>query len=507
MTSFRISTGVLADTSMKTRNIADRMQDISREVGLVNRNLHGCFPEESIAALRLSDFSASLDVLSGKMHGFHRAMDDCAASYVNAEEQASNDFAGLRAGSAKNAGKAAGAAGAVSGAEGIFGSAVASNSVSPAYVSAAVGSAGTVLTASSYTKAEIGSSVSKKGRNKEAYIEAGVRTVAMFAFSRGDVYKTVENMREAHYARNEKNTDLPKTAEEAEAFKAYVCESCGAQIVADGNTMATECCYCGHAVMLPHRFEGMLKPDYIIPFQKTKEDAKAALKAFCEDKWLLPSLFKSQNRIEAIQAVYVPFWLFDSDVDAYAHFRAEKVHIYETSDEEVTETSHYECLRSGSMAFERIPVDGSQKMDDTYMESIEPFDYSEMVPFSNAYMTGFLADKYDVDAEASVPRADKRVQQSAIDVLRDTVEGYDSVSCTESDVRKQDGAVAYCMAPVWIVTTRYQDKPYTFMMNGQSGKVVGSLPYDMKKAVAYGLAVFAVLLPLVYYLAKWLLAD
>ena len=217
MTSFRISTGILSDTSMKTMKIADRMQDISREVGLVNRNLHGCFPEESIAALRLSDFSASLDVLSGKMHGFHRAMDDCAASYVNAEEQASNDFAGLSAGSAKNAGKAAGAAGAVSGAEGIFGSAVASNSVSPAYVSAAVGSAGTVLTASSYTKAEIGSSVSKKGRNKEAYIEAGVRTVAMFAFSRGDVYKTVENMREAHYARNEKNTDLPKTAEEAEA--------------------------------------------------------------------------------------------------------------------------------------------------------------------------------------------------------------------------------------------------------------------------------------------------
>ena len=185
--------------------------------------------------------------------------------------------------------------------------------------------------------------------------------------------------------------------------------------------------------MLPSRFEGMLKPDYIIPFKKTKEDAKAALKAFCEDKWLLPSLFKSQNRIEAIQAIYVPFWLFDSEVNAYAHFRAEKVHIYESSDEEVTETSHYECLRSGNMAFARIPVDG--------------------------------------------------------------------------DVKKQAGAVAYCMAPVWIVTTRYQDKPYTFMMNGQSGKVVGSLPYDMKKAVAYGLLAFAIILPIVYFAAKWLLAD
>ena len=87
------------------------------------------------------------------------------------------------------------------------------------------------------------------------------------------------------------------------------------------------------------------------------------------------------------------------------------------------------------------------------------------------------------------------------------MQGYDSVSCTESEVKKQAGAVAYCMAPVWIVTTRYQDKPYTFMMNGQSGKVVGSLPYDKMKAVAYGLAAFAIILPIVYYAAKWLLAD
>ncbi|SDP04168.1 hypothetical protein [Selenomonas ruminantium] len=296
------------------------------------------------------------------------------------------------------------------------------------------------------------------------------------------------------------------TAEEAAAFKTFVCESCGAEIVADGNTMATECCYCGHAVMIPQRFDGMLRPDYIIPFKKTKEEAKAALKEFYGGKWLLPSLFKTQNRIEAIQAMYVPFWLFDSDVDAYATFKAEKVRVYETSDERVTETSHYRCLRAGSMGFAKIPVDGSEKMADDYMESIEPFDYSEMVPFSNAYMTGFLADKYDVDAETSAPRADKRVRQSAIDVLTDTVEGFDTCSCEEATVKKQAGNVVYAMAPVWIVTTRYQDKPYTFMMNGQTGKVVGSLPYDQTKSMLYAAAAFAITLPIVYYVAKYVLS-
>ena len=159
------------------------------------------------------------------------------------------------------------------------------------------------------------------------------------------------------------------------------------------------------------------------------------------------------------------------------------------------------------MAFANIPVDGSEKMSDDYMESIEPFDYAEMVPFTQAYMTGFLADKYDVDAEASVPRADKRVEESAVGVLAGTITGYDSVNCKASSVCKEDGAVAYAMAPVWILTTRYQDQPYTFMMNGQTGKTVGSLPIDKKKSLLYSLLVFALTTPLFYYIARYLLTE
>lgn len=295
-------------------------------------------------------------------------------------------------------------------------------------------------------------------------------------------------------------------AAEAAALRVCTCPSCGAEIVCDGNTMATECVYCGNPTMIPKNFDGMLKPDYVIPFKKTKQDAMEALKEFYKGKWLLPAEFKAQNRLEAIQPMYVPFWLFDSSVSAHAGFRATRVRVYETSDERITETSYYDCERSGSMDFARIPVDGSEKMDDAYMESIEPFDYAEMVPFSTAFLTGFLADKYDVDAEASVPRADKRVEYSAVGVLQESVIGYDSVSCQSSAVIKNSDQVAYAMVPVWILTTRYKGEPYTFMMNGQTGKVVGSLPSDKRKEVLYPAAVFLLLLPLMYYLAKFFVA-
>nr|WP_304255030.1 hypothetical protein [Phascolarctobacterium succinatutens] len=158
------------------------------------------------------------------------------------------------------------------------------------------------------------------------------------------------------------------------------------------------------------------------------------------------------------------------------------------------------------MSFDRIPVDGSEKMDDTFMESIEPFDYSEMVPFSTAYLTGFLADKYDVDAEAAVVRADERVVKSAEGCLENTVTGYTRVTSNgDCAVIKDENAVHYAMVPVWILSTRFEDKPYTFMMNGQTGKVVGSLPIDYGKLRNYTALTFIIVTIISYFIVKFIL--
>ena len=290
--------------------------------------------------------------------------------------------------------------------------------------------------------------------------------------------------------------------QEAEMMKAYTCSSCGAEIVCDDNTMATECCYCGNPTMLPQRFENNLKPDFVIPFKVTKEEAKAKLKEFYSGKKLLPNGFASENRIESIQGMYVPFWLFDSGLTATAVFEATRSHTYSSGDDDITETEHFRCNRSGHMHFEKVPCDGSQKMDDEYTESIEPYDYSEMVPFTTAYMAGYLADKYDVDAESSVPRADSRVNQTAIDTLEETVTGYDSCDVSDQFIVKDENSVKYAMAPVWILSTKYQDKPYTFVMNAQTGKFVGSLPVDMNKANMWTLGTFIPVALIVYFLAK-----
>lgn len=294
-------------------------------------------------------------------------------------------------------------------------------------------------------------------------------------------------------------------AESATIMRAMTCSSCGAEIVCDNNTMATECVYCGNPTMVPGRFEGGLMPDYIIPFKKTKAEAVAAMKEFYKGKWLLPSNYASTSRLEKIQGMYVPFWLYTSMVESSAEFEATSSRSWDDGDETITETKHYRCSRIGNMDFCRVPVDGSVKMEDTYMESIEPFDYADVQPFSTTYMAGYLADKYDVDAEQAQVKADKRMENSAMANLAATVRGYDTVELQEGHINKSDTSVDYAMVPVWILSSTYQGKQYTFMMNGQTGKFVGRLPIDTKKGFLYGGLAGLVSLPLTYGIAKFVL--
>ena len=146
-----------------------------------------------------------------------------------------------------------------------------------------------------------------------------------------------------------------------------------------------------------------------------------------------------------------------------------------------TETSHYSVTRGGGIGFENVPVDGSTKMDDTLMESIEPFNIADAVDFQTAYLSGFLADKYDVDAEASIDRANQRIKQSTEEAFRSTVQGYTSVVPVNSTINLQNGRARYALYPVWILNTQWNGQKFTFGINGQTGKIAGDLPMDKGK--------------------------
>ena len=267
-------------------------------------------------------------------------------------------------------------------------------------------------------------------------------------------------------------------------MKEYVCNTCAATLVAEENVGATECPYCGNPLVIKDTFEGMNLPDGIIPFAVDKRSAQEALLKFYKGKKLIPNSFIDKNRIDNINGVYVPFWLFDCDTDGDCVYHATQEREYDKGNEVWKEIKDYNVTRSAKMRFEKVPADGSKEMRDDYMDSLEPFDYSKITDYNPAYMSGYVASKYDEDANAVKGRVDERIRSTAKSQIRNTVKGYDSVSATSENIHIKDGRVRYCMLPVWMLSTQWNGQTYSFAMNGQTGEVVGDLPIDSGKSTA-----------------------
>ena len=291
---------------------------------------------------------------------------------------------------------------------------------------------------------------------------------------------------------------------EAAGMKVYSCPSCGAELICDATTAATSCPYCGNPSIVPSQFRGMLKPDFILPFKLDKQAAMTALRNYYRGKRLLPKAFADQNHIQEVKGIYVPFWLFDGKTDANVDYKATRVHSHIRGDRRVTVTEHYAIHRAGSVSFSRIPVDASTKMPDALMDAIEPFDYSELKPFSMAYMPGFLADKYDVEADTCEERADTRASHTTENIIDGTVGGYSSCIPVNKRIQLRRGTVKYALLPVWMLSTQWNGQNFIFAMNGQTGKFIGDLPVSMGRywslfaSIAAPLA--AVLALLMYFL-------
>ena len=289
--------------------------------------------------------------------------------------------------------------------------------------------------------------------------------------------------------------DLPTEgfdASEAAQMQAYICQGCGAELMTEETTTATECPYCGSPTILPDRIDGSVKPEKVIPFTVTKEQAQKQFEEYFHGKILLPNIFKNgRNRISEMRKLYVPYWLFDCDAQGSIVYDAQKKTTSRQGDYEVERIDHYIVRRAGSMSFECIPVDGSEKLDNKITESLEPYDLKAAVPFQPAVLAGALADHADVDAAACEGRAVERVENSMENALRSTVSGYSTVSVRSKNIFAEGGKVTPVLLPVWLITTEKDGQTYTFAINGQTGKLTCDVPSNKKMAFGIGAGVFA----------------
>ncbi len=268
------------------------------------------------------------------------------------------------------------------------------------------------------------------------------------------------------------------TVEDAAALPVYNCVSCGAEVIAPPEQAALTCPYCGNNIVLTDKVSGKLRPDGVIPFRITAKELPDAMTRYYKDKVLLPRRFFSESTTGKVTGVYVPFWVFNGKLSGVLSYNAQRSHTYTQGDYDVTDTKYYRLERDVSMSFEDLPVDAGGKFSDALMDSLEPFDMREAKPFDMRYLAGFTADRFDQPKDDIASRAVRRMRSTAEAVAKKQASsGYDTATRSGGSLRA-DITAKYLLLPVYMFDIAHGKETYHFAVNGQTGKVVGTLPID-----------------------------
>jgi len=291
----------------------------------------------------------------------------------------------------------------------------------------------------------------------------------------------------AEFEKEELESVEPSVPSETEAaLDEYHCQQCGSQIIADVNTVADFCVYCKSSNILKSRFTGKFQPKYVIPFKITSKQAKDVYVQWISKIRFAPRIMKRTSEIETLRGLYVPYWLFDSHVAGLIQGSAENSNTHREGDYRVTRTEHFHFIRSATAQYTYVPIDGAKNLENKAMEGIEPFQYNEMKDFAPQYMSGFYAERFDVEQDKAELDMKSRVESFYEEQVLSTLHGYTSKQIEEKKIEMDHIKGYYAMFPLYILTTIWKGKNYRYLINGQTGKISGVAPTDPWLLILYG---------------------
>lgn len=245
----------------------------------------------------------------------------------------------------------------------------------------------------------------------------------------------------------------------------FSCSSCGAELAMTEYETSSYCIYCGQPTIAFNRISNELKPKYIIPFKISKQQAISNIRNSLTKGFFVPRKIKNFKE-EYVRGIYIPYWLFDMDCSCSLTISDTQL-LYEIAN------TH----------FSGIPVDASLRINDEVSQRLEPYYTADIQPFHPSYLSGFYSDCYDVSVEDAEELAKDRATKIFLDEIKSNLKKQ-KIEHYKAHPNCNITARSYIMMPAWFLTFNYKNEPYTFLVNGQTGKVVGSVPYIRSKMIA-----------------------
>lgn len=312
-----------------------------------------------------------------------------------------------------------------------------------------------------------------------------------YCFSKFSQDELVADSQSAETAQSVEETDSKEPQAAENGAVVYRCPSCGAEIITDATTAATFCFYCHNPIVLAGKLEGEYLPDGIIPFKITKDEAIERFHEWIQKKKFIPKGFYSKNQIEKMSGVYFPYWLYGCETDSYMNGTAKDIRIWRVGDIEYTETKIFAVKRAGKVTFRHLPKTALQKAQNAMLKGIFPYEFGSMEKFHMGFLSGFQAEKRDIEKNSLTEEIRQEIQKYAQKRMRDTITGHNSFSIESQNNTIAEEVFKYTLLPVWVLTYREKgNQVYYFAMNGQTGEIVGKLPVDQKKLFGLAAVIF-----------------
>lgn len=285
----------------------------------------------------------------------------------------------------------------------------------------------------------------------------------------------------------------------------FTCPNCGGSISSNEAEAVEYCLYCGSFVTLNSQVEKVSRPNFIIPFSRTKEDCIKSYSGMIKRKLYAPKEFRNKEFLGGFKGIYIPYWTYGYEFGPDISLNG----VTETRNGDYITKHHYtiNCKAQGEL--DGISYDASSTFDDDISGRITPYDTKKLVPFKTPYMFGFYADTADIDAEVYHEDA----AEIARDEIWDKVTGDPQIKNGElSNPERPSTGKAFdntfkikerrylSMLPVWFLTWRNKDRVAYSVVNGESGAIYSEVPVDIKRYIMFSL-IFAV--P-IFMLLNWL---
>lgn len=257
--------------------------------------------------------------------------------------------------------------------------------------------------------------------------------------------------------------------------KIFSCSSCGAEVSVTDNEASTFCIYCGNPTIIFSRVGKFKKPDIIVPFKITKEEALDIVRTKLKKGILIPKTIKNFEP-ELLRGIYIPYHVTKVEYDSSMIL---------SSVQKSGKHSHtYFHKRSGYITLPWVTTDASSTLSDSTSQRLEPYIIKESVPFDEDYLVGFYSDIADIKKKDSTQLAQKRAREAYNEEMMNSIPGS-----SKKIVQERYRAAVYedpqtAFLPAWFLTFRYKDRPYTITINGQTGKTVGGVPWRKRLFVS-----------------------